>query len=126
MNEQAQQALNDALVRIINGATTATEFIIAETPDVIQQLLAWKMAESIAGWLLSAVVLLVLIKVGKYLKRMWDNDPYSDTFMVASGCYVVVSFLWAMTSLLALNLTWLQIWIAPKVYLIEYAAQLVK
>jgi hypothetical protein len=26
----------------------------------------------------------------------------------------------------AINLTWLQIWIAPKVWLIEYAAGLVK
>jgi hypothetical protein len=53
------------------------------------------------------------------------TQKYGDPDYIGGNIVAAVSVL-AGSSLVSCNTDWLQIWIAPKVYLIEYAASLVK
>lgn len=132
MNEKLQESLSQILDTTLNGV----DFLKSELPDVIHQLLMWKMAESLV---MCVFGLLMFVFGGLYLwknigrgvetdkgfKRTMTHDEDGDLtewFPLAAVPVLVV----IITVCTPLNITWLQIWLAPKVYLIEYAAQLTK
>lgn len=138
MNEQLQTALLTILNSTINAAGAAKEFLLAEVPEVIRQLLVWKAIESglrMAVWLaVAGAMLYVSRRLWKYAKN-WQapagirlelaNTEDRDYAYIASGFLGIFSGLTTIISLLY-NTAWLQIIVAPKLYLIEYAASLVK
>ncbi|MES3482787.1 hypothetical protein [Citrobacter freundii] len=149
MNEQANKILIELLQKAANGIDAAVSFSQAQIPDVIHQLLVWKLTKSLVITLIILATIPVVVKfVRSMMKRepdgVFDNEGYSwdrgkpkykptliwqrdgdlspFTIIFAAGCglYVVAAFG------LIIDLTWLKIWLAPKLYLIEYAASLVK
>lgn len=123
--------LNEALATLINnalaGMDTSIEFLEAEIPDVITQLLMWNMTKS---GILFSIGIILWIGFGILIKSIWNKcknaqglDSELEGFV---PIFLACSFLLSVVSLFTINLTWLQIWIAPKVWLLEYAAQLVK
>lgn len=119
------EELNTALATLIEQATTGIDasvsFLQAELPDVIYQLLLWHGAKSGIFFVLGIIgltyFLRMFIKGCKGVSRIgWDKN---DAYIIAGVIGAVFSFRF-------INLTWLQIWIAPKVWLLEYAASLVK
>jgi len=127
MNTELDQTANEALRALIDNAASAKEFILAELPEVVQQLLLWKMWESIIYMLMpiaAAIATVVILKKTMAALIEVDGDPTIKTvpLVVASAISIVVS----LVSMSLLNIDWLQIWLAPKVYLLEYAADLVK
>ncbi len=150
MNEQAQKVLADLLQRAVSGVDAAVNFSQSQIPDVIHQLLVWKFTQSIIGQVFSILVVTCLIiivnkaiknkgvkeenKSGRYESlspryvghgAFYDNEGDLNSFgFIAIACSVVVTAV--MTLLFLSNFDWLKIWIAPKLYLIEYAASLVK
>ena len=137
MNEQLQQAINQlinmSLVAIDKGAT----FLSGQIPDVIQQLLLWKAWESflhffIVGIVLSIVIVYANIKQFNYwMQETTDKDGYkrkriNENYSVIA-LFNTVQSIWVFILPQAIcNLTWLQIWVAPKIYLIEYAMEFIK
>lgn len=140
MNEQLQQALAEILNKTMAGVEAGTAFLQAELPDVIQQLLMWKLASAGIGAILWVVLLVVssrfLIKHtgmgaaidGSRPRRITlTHDEYGDIAPwvgVTWALYLVPVGLFF--SAYSDAHTALQIWLAPKVYLIEYAASLAK
>ena len=137
MNEQLQQAISQlitmSLVAIDKGAT----FLSGQIPDVIKQLLLWKAWESflhffIVGVVLSIVIVYANIKQFNYwMQETTDSYGYKlkriDENYGALAMLNIVQLTWLFILPQALcNLTWFQIWIAPKVYLIEYAKEFIK
>ena len=137
MNEQLQQAISQlitmSLVAIDKGAT----FLSGQIPDVIQQLLLWKAWESflhffIVGVVLSIVIVYANIKQFNYwMQETTDKLGYKQTRINehygALSMFNIVQLIWVFILPQAIcNLTWLKIWIAPKVYLIEYAKEFIK
>lgn len=144
--------LNEALVQIIQSTQGAVEkgigFLSDQIPDVIQQLLLWKFAEALAytavgvlGLVIIAVLLFkhairrvdkVVQTPGRYdtektiykesLVYDKDGDVHFGVIILGLG-----SFFGGIISLCAAEsvFTALQIWLAPKVFLIEYASKLV-
>lgn len=140
MNEQLQTALAEMIGKANAGIDAGTSFLQAQLPDVIQQLLVWKLAQNVlmAAFMLLAIwglvnLLLVIHRADSV--GLWRREPaYSwekDTAPMSSIAYMA-----AFVSLLAIALmsfaavtrllTAVQLWLAPKVYLIEYAASLTK
>ena len=128
MNEQLQAALTTLLDKSLN----AVDFMVAELPEVIQQLLLWKMWESAIGCAIGMVIVVCSIFYFKKLFKMasaYDKEtstlgkyresvrPFCAFFLIPLIFGILVVFH---------NVIWLQILIAPKVYLIEYAANLAK
>ncbi|XRX93709.1 hypothetical protein ACP26J_13825 [Cronobacter sakazakii] len=149
MNEQANKILVDLLQKASNGIDAAVSFSQAQIPDVIHQLLVWNMVHSLIMTLIaiSTIPLVFLfvkrqcikVEVGKFGNEgySWDkgNPKYSPTmvwdskgelsFLIAPGAAVL--FFWVLWVIAVVTkMTWLKIWLAPKLYLIEYAASLVK
>lgn len=149
MNEQANKILVELLQKAVSGIDAAVSFSQAQIPDVIHQLLVWKFTKSLLVTLILLVTVPVAIKfVRAMLKReqdgvfgdegyswdrnkpkfkptlVWQRDgdisPLSIIFGFAVGLYVLTA------GGLIIDMTWLKIWLAPKLYLIEYAASLMK
>lgn len=132
MNEQLQNALAEIIQKAIATGEAAAEFLVAETPDVVYQLLLWYGVKTavlfftgLAIWLIVACILRDMLRNPK----RWKIDPSKDgtTFCMAT-IYVICGpvLIAAGLELTSNNYDWLQILIAPKIWLLEYAAELVK
>ena len=126
-NNNVENAVVEIINKAIRGIDSTTDFLLSEIPEVIQQLLMWNFAKSliISFVLLAsvAVSLFVGLKLlrGDFIKlspRLHDSR---------FGICCILAFFAAINfyELLYSN-DWLMIWIAPKVWLMEYAANLVK
>lgn len=122
------QALASILTDVQQGASSAKDFILAEVPDVVQQLIIWTIASNA---LLAVVWGTVAVVTGRFLFKnfkdkesfMWDGfdisilGSFTGLFGVTA---VIVTTCVAFTS----TLTMLKAWVAPKLFIIEYAAKL--
>lgn len=137
MNEQLQQALTMIINKTMNGVDAGVTFLSAEIPEVIHQLLIWKMVESLVAFI-AGVMLIVgtfwfiykhtrQTKVDQYyMKPTWILDNSGDIHPGIVGVATGSAFTIGFGIVGACNLTWLQIWLAPKLFLVEYASSLVK
>ncbi|EJZ2263487.1 hypothetical protein ODQ07_000015 [Escherichia albertii] len=149
MEEQANKILIELLQKASNGIDTAVSFSQAQIPDVVHQLLLWNMVDSLIKTLIAILTIPLVfwfmkkqyqkVEIGifdnegwlwekgkpKYKPTMiWEsNGEISFLILPLAAVFVLwVSFIIAVVT----NMTWLKIWLAPKLYLIEYAASLVK
>jgi hypothetical protein len=136
MNETLQIALADILTKAVSTVETAGVFLKAEMPEVVRQLLAWKFAVSLIGFCLPYVAILIAGCVfARALKKPNIPCSYGGTkWGDAKGACLIVPCVFTGIMLLASMcscfegpcLDWLQITVAPRIFLIEYASQLVK
>jgi len=120
MKEQLQTALLTILNGTISAASAAKDFLLAEVPDVLRQLLVWKAAE--AGVIaLVLVAVLALIIVIWWKNREWCLEELGPLNLFPWSIAVGL-----LSAAICNLLTVVQITLAPKIYLIEYAASLVK
>jgi len=130
MNEELKAQAIAALKEIIESAVRVKDFTVEQAPSVIQELLRWEMTESLltTGFMIFIITIFGLISYKTYQKHGFLNSRSDDV----SGPGVVVLLsgiagaIFGFSSFLISDFVWLQILIAPKVYLIEYAAQLIK
>lgn len=149
MEDKANKILVDLLQKASDGIDSAVAFSQAQMPDVIHQLLVWNMVHSLIMTLIAiSTIPLVFwfvkrqcrkVEVGKFGDEGYSCDrgspKYSPTmvwdskgelsFLIAPGVAVLcVWVLWVIA--VVTKMTWLKIWLAPKLYLLEYAASLIK
>lgn len=125
MSEKSElvQRAEQVLLDMINKAAEIGSAAVDEIPLVVQELLTWKLAESLAYTTLSLLILSGLMffyfKVYNYYKDKEISDHPECLFVLFSV------FAW-IPVFECFNLDWLKILIAPRVYLLEYAASLIK
>lgn len=130
-----QQLLVDLLKKAVQGVDAAVTFSQAQIPDVIHQLLVWNAVSSLGCQLLGLFFFLLCWFLIKFYNSSWERRAswtrFSDTSESTSSEWdfrflpvVVLSGVGCF--LLALNFDWLKIWLAPKLYLVQYAATLIK
>ncbi|KAA5952051.1 MULTISPECIES: hypothetical protein [unclassified Pantoea] len=147
MNAQAQKILLDLLQKASDGIDAAVSFSQAQIPDVVHQLLVWNFVHSLVITLIAvATIPPVVLLMRKQFRRIgdgvlgdddcswnrgkpryiptlvWDKRGELSMTIMPAGAVLVIWFMWVVSTLL--DLSWLKIWIAPKLYLIEYAATL--
>ena len=139
MNEQANKILADMLQKASNGIDAAVSFSQAQVPDIIHQLLVWSSVQSAICQAFGLLFLIGAMKLPGFARRARKNgekwtahdERPNDGWFIPSSSYdactkvfpIVGSFLGIL--MIAFNFDWLKIWLAPKLYLIEYAASLV-
>jgi hypothetical protein len=122
MNETLQNTLAQALMSLIETATEAKDFLVAETPDVVYQLLLW---HSVISGIACAIMLIVGLVGIAAARRLAEFEKEASGN--AAGTWAICAICAAVWGAIFLNcFDWLQIWIAPKLYLVEYAGDLVK
>lgn len=150
MNEQLQKALVELIGKASNGIDASVSFLSAEIPDVIHQLLAWYATKSAIECIIGFVIIAAGVKIfrlrfgkskdsaladyeiGKPWTRYCGSDRVTSTeydlimmmpdywkAKAAGVALFIIGLLWV-------NIDWLKICIAPKIWLIEYASQLAK
>lgn len=126
MDKQLQQAVAALIEKSLKAFESGADFMAAQLPDVVQQLLMWHMALSATKAAAAVLLFVVLViatfkgyKVAKAYERMYDA-----WFLLAMGS-TIGWIIGGFTTTALWNLTWLQIWVAPKIFLIEYAARMV-
>lgn len=121
MNEEAQKILLDLLKKAANGIDSAVAFSQQQIPDVVNQLLVWN---AVSSALIQALCFIVMIVAVAICVKAWRKWYDADAIMLMTA----VSFVSCMIAIMvfSVNFDWLKIWLAPKLYLIEYAASLVK
>ena len=121
MKEQLLAALQGLITTIID----AKNFLVAEIPDVIREILLWAIVSHGA---LALVCVVVFCLCAKYVRvtiancaRHTDHPgwEFATGGLIISG---VISFFVGINSFLYA----LKAWLAPKLFLIEYAVGLVK
>ena len=130
MNETDKQ-LAEILKKGLETAEKTGNFIVEQAPDLIRQLLIWKTVEY-SIYVIMGISLIIYFhrwtkKVTKEMKE--KKDDYEDYFMSSFPNLLIavgqISFLIIGILLIAENLhSLIQIVFAPKIYLIEYTAQL--
>ena len=126
MNENLSNALANILTSAQESVEKATSFLSAQIPDVVHQLLLWKFTESLISfsicllWIFFMVVLCIYI-IRKILKSNLSMDNKTNSAGMTFMGYIIFS----IPAFCNISLTWLKIWPAPKLYLLEYAASLI-
>lgn len=142
---KAASALEGALEKVItkslDGMDAAVNFLSVQIPDVIHQLLVWKMVYYSLMCVVAAILVALVIWYWRfYYKKVayysaFSNSERPKNWFVDSEGYVepgpiivpvIVSLVTLLVSCMLSNLQWLMIWVAPKVWLIEYAASLAR
>lgn len=128
MNDDLQKALTIILQKTTAAATAGVDFLSEQLPDVVRQLLIWHAAQSAIR---CAIYLALAALLCYAAKRLWrhaytlqeDSDERAWTCI---GAFVaaIIALIWLFVA--ANNLEWLQIWLAPKLYLVEYTAAILK
>ena len=126
----------EALARFINGTLDAADkvgqFAVAELPQFITEALHWYFAYNLILFVAGVVLAIIFVTVDYRLfhyartvdKREGDATATVLVWGIAGSIFRVVA--WAFGVAALINLQWLKIWIAPKLWLIEYAARLLK
>ena len=125
MNEELQKALGVLLNKANDGIDAASGFLASELPDVIQQLLMWhgvlNLIYCVVGIVGAFVFVCIDIKLFKLVKSLDCEESLVVGYVMFGSiprvfiCIVLHSYI---------NVEWVQIWLAPKVWIIEYAAKL--
>lgn len=118
MNEQLQNTINSILLSAIEASKQGIEFMQGEIPDLIRQLIRYNLAIN-SLYLLTAIPLVWL-----YYKFVQLVKEDADAAIIAiPGGILGVS--WAAYLMYCLSEI-LKLTLAPKIWLLEYAANLVK
>jgi len=140
MMNSYEEALAMLIERAMHGVDSVVEFSKAEIPDVIHQLLLWHFAESLIYFSIGIIIFVILFLYCKLImiNRWWPEykrqmkGNYNDrtefiTFALpfTSALGTVILTVIGVFVIFA-NLDWLKIWIAPKLYLLEYGASLIR
>lgn len=123
MNEQLQLALKAILDKALASMDTAVDFLSGQIPIVVHEVLVWNFTSYLIQFLFciaaSVVGTVLLYKNWGKLVKMADGIA-GFLAVVIYLCGIV--FAWCQW----MNLEWLKIWLAPRLWLVEYAASLVK
>lgn len=138
VKDKATEVLLGLIQKASDGVDSAVAFSQAQIPDVISQLLLWNAVASgilcILGIALVVIPLITLYWLTRQLsnKAGWAHDKrYETTSNLWDGLFCSNLFIGGITIIAgvviaAKNFDWLKIWLAPKLYLLEYAASLLK
>ena len=127
MDEKVLAKADEILLKALNGVEKGGEFVIDQAPEVIEQLLVWNFTYSLFSFLSLVLGSLIIASVGGFfIRKVYLYDKGGGDYFLTASSAVVTVLLFLLTFLAAFSsLTWLKILIAPKLYLIEYAAKLV-
>ena len=153
MNDVLQKSLAEIITQASAGMSAGIGFLKEEIPDVVQQFLLWKMSWAVVVFIASLAVAITAAMIVKkclnaarqadieYMTAVDDevSGRYKAKLQVAEdrknfwgfpGAFLIIVLTVVGICFLFIAFFQLhpifQIWLAPKIYLIEYAATILK
>lgn len=121
-----EELLGKFLQTTLDTADKVGEFAVAQLPDLVQQALNWYFAygliQFVAGIALAIFAIIADVKLLKWVTKDGNGDMVFGVWGVLGMIPRVPTWV-AVFNLV--NFQWLKIWIAPKLWLIEFATKLV-
>ena len=130
---QLEQILVDMINETKEGISKGLDITIAQMPDLVYQLLLYKVAYYCLTLVVCLILTITFVKLQKKIKvsvKPKPRYPYdklnedSYTLFVVMGGFLMVVMPAIVSYYSICNL--LKIWLAPKIYLIEYVSHLVR
>jgi hypothetical protein len=129
------EALDKAVSNLIQFSTDKgaklVDWLYAQAPEVVEQLLVWHFAESLIVFVICfffiAIYPFVLYKIARSLYVKFDVSKMRDEFNFWYPTVMISVLTIALSQICSwqtVNLAWLKIWLAPKVYLLEYITRI--
>jgi hypothetical protein len=144
VKEQLSTVLVGAVSKTVEAVETAAGFLAAQAPDVIEQLLMWHLVNSLLLCVTGVVVLYMLQRILRSCTGKGAAVDPDDTYhygykqtlthdskgnqcprTIATVIVSAVVFMIGI-NLITGSMDWLQILVAEKIWLMEYAADMVK
>ena len=134
MNEQLQQAVSQLIQLSLLLFQEGKTFLSAEIPDVIHQILLWKAISSFLDFFFFGIILLGILCWVNWKQFLWWQKPHKLNSSYSNfeeyGPLFIFNILQVAPGILIVhsisNWEWLQIILAPKLFLLEYATTLFK
>jgi|TARA_R110000851_G_scaffold87200_1_gene190038 hypothetical protein len=120
MNDQLQSAVTGLIEKTMKGVDASQDFLTAEIPDFLTQLLLWYGVYMGIKASIAVILFTFAIYLGRKVYSLLQDQEFQDLHV----WLIVLSFISTVAGSVLMNLTWLKIMIAPKVWLVEYAATL--
>lgn len=134
-NELLSKVLAENIQKASDGVGSAIDFTMDQAPEVIQQAIMWQITKSVTAFIISISALLFgvyLLQIARGIQRKnkerkltrYHSDEFEDAdgYFIISACIIFFAAPFALMSCMSA----LKVWVAPKVWLIEYAASLIK
>jgi hypothetical protein len=129
MNDELQSKLAEVLGGIADGVSQAKDFAVEQLPDVAQQYIMFGMVWETAALVVSVIVfaLSVWLTAWAVKKMMDDGTSYQQEYAAIVGGVMggFGVFVFGITSIAQLH-PFLLVWFAPKLYLLQGIAGLLK
>lgn len=125
MDETTKKALNDFILEVIEGARTATNFAIEQTPLLVQEWIHWHISLAIFTF----VVVLFAILTGALLMRAATKKSWGEGVPFAQGLGGVLIFFFLLVGSPGWGpviLYGVKAYVAPRVFLVETLIHLVR
>lgn len=121
MNENLQNAVATLIEKTTTGLDGATALLESELPLFIQELLMWHVVRSGLYCVFGVILFIVAHKTGSIsMRSQWEEPSWNNLGLFA------VCVLSAILGIVFFNIEWLHIWLAPKVWLVDYAVSLTR
>lgn len=124
MATELEQTTNALLLKMVESVGKTGDFLAGQLPEVIQQLLTWHMTFHLI-WAFGFLIVFSIIML------LWIRDRRSDRFERRSEIWVDADYGFLIGSIGSLavvipNVCFaIKIWLAPKLYLLEYVANII-
>jgi len=125
ISSKLDEAITTLLGKTVDGIDSTVGFLEGQLPDYVQQLLVWYSMRSLMQTVGGIAILLASVAIIVWLIKLDNARDTYHKWDVEWLFPAVVLLIPTSVALCLINLTWLQIWVAPKVWLVEYAAKLV-
>lgn len=106
-----------------NAVDKAVDVVQEQAPILVHEMMTWyfvyNLIQAIASVVVAFVVYKIVMRVYRNVQeKKWDDFAYFPTAILIGITLFLCGIMF--------NLQWLKIWIAPRLWLIEYTASLVK
>jgi len=122
---KTDEAISAVLTRAVEAAQVTGEFVVEQAPDVVQQLLAWELTHSLVWALTLAAVITLVWKSRRWILTAGGDVPTPEDELTTGAIASVPTAMLAFP-MITYILVGLKVLVAPKLFLLEYAASLIK
>jgi len=132
MNEKLVGQALDEISKMVIEVAKAKDFCIEQAPDIINQLLVYKFYQSLFGVIVHVFFVLLFFATSyilyvKFFNKEKDifKSDMAEMISILSFAFGVLTFVPLLFHIARVPV-FIQIYLAPKIYLLEYASALVK